>query len=127
MRAEGVGLMNVTRAVIGLLVALWPASLCAAPLPMMDAMSVMDVVHAKVGHPDDLNASLVGEGVYAIAFWKATSTHSAGAALVKKTSDNWHLVKVLPAAPKDPSVLENLGVPAVQAKALISDLAKAIE
>jgi hypothetical protein len=107
------------------LIAFWPASLGAAPLPMTDAMSVMDAVHAKVGHPDDLNAQLVGEGDYAIAFWKLTSTHSAGAALVKKSAGNWHLVKVLPSSPKDPSVLENLGVPAAQAKALVIDIAKA--
>jgi hypothetical protein len=116
--------MKSVQALICLAIALWPASLYAAPLPMMDAMSVMDAVHAKVGHNDDLNASLVGEGTYAVAFWKATNTHSAGAALLRKTSGNWHVLKVLPAAPKDPAVLENLGVPAAQAKALVIDIAK---
>ncbi len=96
----------------------------AKPLPMMDAMSVMDAVHAKVGHNDDLNASLVGEDVYAVAFWKTTSTHSAGAALVKKAGGNWKVLKVLPAIPKDPTVLETLGVPAAQATALVADIKK---
>lgn len=84
----------------------------------------MKVTRAQVGHPNDLNANLVGEGDYAIAFGKATSTHAAGAALVKKSAGNWHLVKVLPASPEDSTVLENLGVPAAQAKALIADIAK---
>ena len=110
------------RSVAFFLLLLAPAVVIAKPLPMMDAMSVMDVVHAKVGHNDDLNASLVGEGDYAVAFWKTTSTHSAGSALVKKTSGNWKVLKVLPAIPKDPTVLETLGVPAVQAKALLADI-----
>lgn len=111
-----------TRTIAALLLLLWPVAVVAKPLPMMDAMSVMDAVHAKVGHNDDLNASLVGEGSYAVAFWKTTSTHSAGAALVKKTGSTWQVVKVLPAVPKDPTVLETLGVPAAQAKALVVDI-----
>ena len=89
-----------TRSLAICLLLLWPAAAIAKALPMMDAMSVMDAVHAKVGHNDDLDAMLVGEGVYAVAFWRTTSTHSAGAALVKKTGDAWSVVKVLPAVPK---------------------------
>ncbi|MGB6986001.1 MAG: hypothetical protein WBD74_08540 [Candidatus Aquilonibacter sp.] len=116
-----------TRSLAIFLLLLWPAAVIAKALPMMDAMSVMDAVHAKVGHNNDLDAMLVGEGVYAVAFWRTTSTHSSGAALVKKTGDAWSVVKVLAAVPKDPTVLETLGVPAAQAKALISDIKKNYE
>jgi hypothetical protein len=99
-------------------------SLAAAKvIPMMDAMTLMDAVHAKVGHSDDLNAHMVGEMPYAIAWWDAASGHDAGMALCKKHGSGWTTVKIIKGSFADAAALQALGVPAVQAKALINDVA----
>jgi hypothetical protein len=106
-------------------IALSSAVASAKVIPMMDAMTLMDAVHAKVGHSDDLDAHMVGEMPYAIAWWDAASGHDAGMALCKKNGTGWTTVKIIKGSFADASALQALGVPALQAKALIEDVATA--
>ena len=111
-------------AVLALVAILWPGVAAAKVLPMTDAMAVMDVVHEHLAHSDDLDISLVSEGVYAIAFWKAANGHPGGSSLLKKVASNWQLVKMQSTQFTAATELQGLGVPATQAKALIADLHK---
>jgi hypothetical protein len=119
----------MNRAIVGIilcgLVAFVPKPAGAKILPMDDAMAVSDAVHAHVANSDELDLHLVGEGSYAVAFWKAEKGHGGGAALLKKTNGNWQLIEIVPQVFSDPSALDKLGVPPAQATALIADLQRA--
>jgi len=102
-----------------------PCAVIAKPLPMTDAMAVIDVVHAHLAHSDDLDISIVSESIYAITFWKPANGHSGGSALLKKSAGNWQLVKMQSTQFTNAAQLQALGVPAVQSNALIADLHRA--
>ena len=93
-------------------------------LPEKDAVAVTELVQDRL-KVDDLDVSMVAEGHFAIAYWKAVSGHPAGEALAKKTSGDWVIVRQSVGTLKDARTLENLGVPASQAKALVADLTRA--
>lgn len=99
--------------------------LAAKPLPMQDAMAIIDVVHAHLANSGDLDISSFAEGRYAVAFWKAESGHAGGSALLIKASGNWKLVKMIETSFASAAELEKLGVPATDATALIDDLKRA--
>jgi hypothetical protein len=93
-------------------------------LPMTDAMAVIDVVHANLANSEELDISLVAEGSYAVAFWKAEKGHTAGTALLKNTPKGWVLVKMRPTHFTAAADLEALGVSTSVASALMTDLHK---
>ncbi len=102
-----------------------PLQAIAAILGESDAVAISELVQERL-KVDDLNVSFVSEGKFAIAFWKAADGHAAGEALARKGADGWAIVKVSSGTFKNARTLEDVGVPAVQAKALVADLAKAV-
>jgi hypothetical protein len=102
----------------------FPTRAVGGILPESDAVAVSQLVQERL-KVDDLNVSFVSEGKFAIAFWKAADGHGAGEALAKKNADGWVVVRQTSGTLKNAQTLENLGVPAVQAKALVSDLTTA--
>ncbi|MGA8534533.1 MAG: hypothetical protein WB615_10535 [Candidatus Tumulicola sp.] len=92
--------------------------------PEQDAVAISQLVqdNLKVA---DLDVSMVAEGNFAIAYWKAAGGHSAGEALARKKSGTWVIVRQTAGTLKNAQTLESLGVPATQAKALVADLARA--
>lgn len=101
-----------------------PAQAMAAILPEKDAVAVSQLVQESL-KVDDLSVSFVSEGKFAIAFWKAADGHAGGEALARKSAGGWVIVKQTSRTFKSAQTLVALGVPANQAKALVSDLATA--
>ena len=103
--------------------AVMPIQALAAILPESDAVAVSQLVQDRL-KANDLSVSFVSEGKFAIAFWKAADGHAAGEALARKNADGWTIVRQTSGTFKNARTLENLGVPTVQAKALVSDLVR---
>ena len=99
-----------------------PIQAIAAILRESDAVAITELMQERL-KVDDLSVSFVSEGKFAIAFWKAADGHAAGEALARKNADDWTIVKQISGAFRNARMLEDLGVPAAQAKALVSDLA----
>ena len=97
-----------------------PIQAAATILPESDAVAISELVQERL-KAHDLNVSFVAEGKFAIAFWKAADGHAGGEALAKKGADDWTIVSQTSGTYKA-GTLESLGVPATQAKALVSDL-----
>ena len=104
--------------------ALLPALAKAEILPEKDALAVTELVQDNL-KVEDLDVSMVAEGNFAIAYWKAVGGHPAGEALAKKTLGSWVIVRQTAGTLKDVPTLEKLGVPASKAKALVADLVRA--
>jgi hypothetical protein len=104
-----------------------PSGALAKIVPMADLGDISGVLADRLHVPagGDFDCSAVGEPPYAVAYWKAASSYSAGSALLKKSTMGWTIVKMSKTSLKDASVLSNLGVPAKTAQALVADLNKA--
>ncbi len=104
-----------------------PPSALAKIVPMADLGDISGVLSDRLHVPSggEFDGSAVGEPPYAIAYWKATSSYSAGSALLKKSTMEWTIVKMSKTSLKDASVLTGLGVPAKTAQTLVADLTRA--
>lgn len=101
--------------------------LCAVVLLAADPLSgpEADAITAAVQHKlavKDFTTSMFEEKPYAVAFWDADSGYAAGEALLKKTKDDWVVIKMTTGSLKDAALLESLGVPAATAQAFVHDL-----
>ena len=110
--------MRLTLLLAALLVA-------AKPIPMNDAMAIIDVIHAHLANSGDLDISSFAEGKYAVSFWKAEGGHAGGSALLLKAQSAWRLVKMISGSFTTAAQLEQLGVPSHDAAAFIVDLKNA--
>jgi hypothetical protein len=101
-----------------------PMTAVAKPLPMTEAMAVMDVMHEHIAHSDDFDINIVSEGAYAVTFWKPQHGRPGGTGLLKKRGSDWQLMKMQASPFSSARDFTSLGVPAPQANALMVDLHK---
>ncbi len=109
-------------------VAMICAAACAVPVAALakypgpdDAIAATNVLYERT-QIEDISATMVEEGPYMIAWWKAGTENAAGCALLKKVGGTWTIVKIGRGSLVDATVLQNLGVPEATAKALVTDV-----
>ena len=85
-----------------------------------DAIAATEVLYHRT-RIEDINASVVAELPYMVAWWKGAGGKRFSS-LLKKTKGNWTIVHIGTDALNDARMLERLGVPPGLAVKLVADL-----